>query len=119
MSRQTDDPENPELGADFFARARRGLDHVPGPMRTTLLGEQAHRRGRGPQRAPTKQLVSLRLDPDVVAAYRSTGPGWQGRINAVLRTTVRTKPLPHVTHSVLETAPARRLAVGRKAAKKR
>jgi uncharacterized DUF497 family protein len=34
MSKRTDDPENPELGVDFFARAQRGLDHVPGPMQT-------------------------------------------------------------------------------------
>ena len=39
MSKHTDDPENPELGADFFARARHGLDHVPGPMRTALRDE--------------------------------------------------------------------------------
>ena len=47
---------------------------------------QKRRRGeRGPQKAPTKQLVSLRLDPDVLAHFRETGPGWQGRINAALR----------------------------------
>src|SRR6185503_8382722 len=33
MSKQTDDPDNPELGADFFARAQHGLDRVPSPMR--------------------------------------------------------------------------------------
>lgn len=31
-----------------------------------------------------KQLVSLRLDADVLAAYRAAGPGWQSRMNAVL-----------------------------------
>lgn len=40
---------------------------------------------RGPQKAPTKQLVSLRIDPDVLEHFRGTGPGWQGRINAALR----------------------------------
>jgi len=29
--------------------------------------------------------VSLRLDPDVLAHFRGTGPGWQSRINAALR----------------------------------
>ena len=120
MSKHTDDPENPELGADFFARAQRGLDHVPRPMRTALLDEQSRRRGRGPQRTPTKKLVSLRLDPDVVIAYRNTGRGWQGRINAVLRKTVRTTPTPHVTGSLKEGAAATgRHAIARKAAKKR
>ena len=42
---------------------------------------------RGPQKTPTKQQVTLRLDRDVVERFRSTGPGWQGRINDALRKT--------------------------------
>ncbi len=46
----------------------------------------ARRRGeRGPQKAPTKQQVTLRLDRDVVERFRATGPGWQGRINEALK----------------------------------
>lgn len=41
-------------------------------------------RGRPRLRAP-KRLVSLRLDLDVLARFRATGPGWQSRINEVLR----------------------------------
>jgi uncharacterized protein (DUF4415 family) len=29
--------------------------------------------------------VSLRLDPDVIEAFRAGGSGWQSRINAALR----------------------------------
>ena len=120
MSKHTDDPENPELGTDFFTRARRGLDHVPGPMRAALRDEQTRRRGRGPQRTPTKKLVSLRLDPDIVIAYRNTGRGWQGRINAVLKKTVRTEPTPHLAGTVVEAPAARgRHVTVRKTAKKR
>ena len=120
MSKHTNDPDNPELGSDFFARAQRGLEHVPGPMRTALLDEQTRRRGRGPQRTPTKKLVSLRLDPDVVTAYRNTGRGWQGRINAVLKRAVRMKPIPHIVSAGVETAASagRRLSA-KKASKKR
>jgi len=32
--------------------------------------------------------VTLRMDPDVLAAWRATGRGWQTRINAVLREAV-------------------------------
>lgn len=39
---------------------------------------------RGPQKAPTKERVGLRLDHDVVEYFRKTGPGWQTRINEVL-----------------------------------
>jgi|AraplaMF_Cvi_mMS_1032046.scaffolds.fasta_scaffold11175_4 uncharacterized protein (DUF4415 family) len=45
----------------------------------------AVRRYRGQQKAPTKQMVTLRLDPDVVEAFRATGAGWQGRMNDALR----------------------------------
>lgn len=58
------DPDNPELDDDFFSQAKRG---------------------RGPQKTPTKRLVSLRLDPEVVERFRATGPGWQGRMNEALR----------------------------------
>jgi uncharacterized protein (DUF4415 family) len=43
------------------------------------------RRGRGPQKAPTKTLVSLRLSPDVLDKFKADGPGWQSRIDAALR----------------------------------
>ena len=47
----------------------------------------ARRRGRpaGSVASMTKEPVKLRLDPDVVAALRATGDGWQTRINDMLR----------------------------------
>lgn len=33
-----------------------------------------------------KQLLSLRLDADIIAWFRAQGPGYQTRMNAVLRT---------------------------------
>ena len=44
----------------------------------------AQRRGR-PRKAAPKINQTLRLDVDVVDAYRRQGRGWQTRINAVLR----------------------------------
>jgi uncharacterized protein (DUF4415 family) len=69
------DLDNPPLGA---GTARPAVDVQP---------DLVHRmRGqRGPQKAPTKQLVSLRLDPDVLEHFRSTGEGWQSRMNEALR----------------------------------
>jgi uncharacterized protein (DUF4415 family) len=48
------------------------------------------RRGRpvGSVAAVTKSPVKLRLDPDVLAALRATGKGWQTRVNALLREAV-------------------------------
>jgi uncharacterized protein (DUF4415 family) len=42
-------------------------------------------RRRGPQRAPRKVPVSIRLSPDVAEALRATGQGWQRRADEVLR----------------------------------
>jgi uncharacterized protein (DUF4415 family) len=53
-------------------------------------GDTLIRRGRPPKAAP-KQAIKLRLDPDVLAYFRSTGPGWQTRINAMLRRAAKVK----------------------------
>jgi uncharacterized protein (DUF4415 family) len=43
------------------------------------------RRGRPPS-DKSKVLLTLRLDPEVIAKFKSTGPGWQSLMNACLRT---------------------------------
>jgi uncharacterized protein (DUF4415 family) len=44
------------------------------------------KRGRGrPAKADRKVNQTLRLDADVLEAYRREGRGWQSRINRVLR----------------------------------
>ena len=41
---------------------------------------------RAPSHPPgTREMVSLRLDRDVLDAFQEDGPGWQDRINAALR----------------------------------
>lgn len=41
---------------------------------------------RGPKPSgKAKALLTLRLDPDIIEAFRATGPGWQARINDTLR----------------------------------
>jgi len=37
----------------------------------------------------TKELVSLKIDSDVLAHFQADGPGWQERINNILRTAMR------------------------------
>ena len=47
------------------------------------------RRVRGrPRSAATREMLSLRVDRDVLAALRASGPGWQTRVNALLRKAV-------------------------------
>src|SRR5260364_177394 len=45
---------------------------------------------RGAQKAPTKKLVSVRFDLDVLETFRASGPGWQTRINAALADWLKT-----------------------------
>lgn len=78
------DPDNPPLGKKFWRKAQPAYEVHPELV-------EGHRPGRGPQRAPTKRLVSLRLDPDVIEHFRATGPGWQSRINAALRRAAKLK----------------------------
>jgi uncharacterized protein (DUF4415 family) len=40
---------------------------------------------RGLKPVPSKELISLRIDQDVIEWFRAQGPGYQTRINAVLR----------------------------------
>lgn len=36
----------------------------------------------------TKELVSIKIDSDIIAHFQADGPGWQDRINATLRRAV-------------------------------
>lgn len=38
-----------------------------------------------PKAAVTKQAISIRLSPEVVAYFKSTGRGWQTRLDEVLK----------------------------------
>lgn len=42
-------------------------------------------RQRGAQRSPVKQLVSVRYSPEVLAYFKSEGPGWQTRMDEALK----------------------------------
>jgi uncharacterized protein (DUF4415 family) len=71
--------DNPELTEADFKRARPGHEVFPG-----LAEAVARRRGR-PKSGSPKVQINLRIDPDVLDAYRAGGAGWQTRMNAVLR----------------------------------
>ena len=43
------------------------------------------RKGRGPNKAPTKKLVTIRLSGSVIEKYKSGGAGWQSRIDSDLK----------------------------------
>jgi uncharacterized protein (DUF4415 family) len=67
------------------ATSRRRIDPDNPPWSEEMLGPPVVRRSRGPQKAPTKVLTTIRLDADVVAFFRAQGSGYQVRINEALR----------------------------------
>jgi uncharacterized protein (DUF4415 family) len=48
-------------------------------------------RVRGPNKRPRKEQVAIRYSPDVLAAFRATGRGWQTRMNDALREWLKTQ----------------------------
>lgn len=79
---QGEDPENPEWTTGDLARARPASE-IHGHSVTQSL---VRKRGRPPKaEGERKKQVTLRLSPDVLTAARKTGPGWQARVDQVLR----------------------------------
>jgi len=76
--------DSPELTKEDFAKARPFAEALP------ELAESIRKR-RGPNKAPTKRLVSLRLSPEVIEHFKSQGPGWQSRIDQTLRKAAKIK----------------------------
>lgn len=77
------DPEDgPRLTRDLAERAEWAIGgRVIRPATGTVT-----KRGRPPKpEEERKELVSLRLSPDVVRWFRASGAGWQSRIDALLR----------------------------------
>jgi uncharacterized protein (DUF4415 family) len=81
------DRDNPEWTERDFARA---VPHVGGTRVSMSEFRKAAAKAMGRPRSDNpKKSVSLRLDRDVVAHYRDSGPGWQTRINETLRRAAR------------------------------
>ncbi|HEY5214879.1 MAG TPA: BrnA antitoxin family protein [Acidobacteriaceae bacterium] len=75
--------ENPEWTRASFAKSMSFSELSEG------LQQALASRKRGGQKAPKKVPVSIRLSPDVVEAFRSTGAGWQARVDEILRTHIK------------------------------
>ena len=70
--------DNPKLTDEQISKAKPFDEALP-ELAASI------RRGRGPNKAPTKKLVSLRLSGQVIEKYKAGGPGWQSRIDQDLR----------------------------------
>ena len=83
------DNDNTEWTKQDMVRARPASEVLP-----KLFGTQAAKallkpRGRPPADV-VKDRITIRLSPDVTAAFRASGDGWQTRIDAALKDWLRT-----------------------------
>lgn len=75
------DGEVRELTADDFKKFKPLSEANP-----ALLSKIKRAVGeRGPQKAPKKVPISIRVSPEVAEYFRSEGKGWQSRIDNVLK----------------------------------
>lgn len=80
------DPDDaPELNSDFFSQGewRIGEQAVSAATGVRALGKAASLDNLPIENS--KQVLTVRFDSDVVEAFRSSGHGWQARMNAALK----------------------------------
>jgi len=77
------DDDNPEWTEADVARGR-PMSDFPALAATFPNGGKPRGRPKG-SATSEKSLVSLRLDNDVLERFRASGPGWQRRVNEILR----------------------------------
>jgi len=80
VARAESDDDNPPLTNDQLRRMRPAHKARP-----ELVARQLRRERRAPKSSTVKQQVTLRIDRDVLDKFRSSGEGWQHRINQALR----------------------------------
>jgi len=97
------DPDNPPLDEAFFRNARPAREVLPPALYAALTDNRkpveirhvtdaehaARRRGGRPKLPTPKVSTTIRLDAEVMNAFKAAGAGWQTRINTVLREAVQ------------------------------
>ena len=87
---KTKDPEMQEFEAallrsvDQALRGEYAAVHTPQQIAARKRGRPA-----GTVKTGAKVSTTIRFDPDLLAALKATGAGWQTRVNEVLREAVR------------------------------
>ncbi|MBP8645284.1 MAG: BrnA antitoxin family protein [Syntrophobacteraceae bacterium] len=78
------DKDNHERTEKDFQHTQPACEKIPELFEPQLAAEMLRSRGR-PKAGQTKTHVSIRLDADVLEAFKATARGWQTRINRALR----------------------------------
>lgn len=79
-------------GGDYIWNGK-GEEDRPLSREEMQKGVEAYRKKRGrPISATRKEQVSVRYSPEVLTYFRSTGDGWQTRMDAALQLLVKKRP---------------------------
>ena len=77
-------PPQPEIELIAEKTTEQRRDDYPVQLQIALMRRKPGR----PAAAVVRPMLSIRVDPDVAAALRASGKGWQTRVNALLRQAV-------------------------------
>ena len=86
----TADADARELDSEWFTKAKPASEALPQEIYVALVAKRP--RGR-PKADETKVFTAIRLDADLLEAFKATGKGWQTRVNAALRQYLSEHPL--------------------------
>jgi uncharacterized protein (DUF4415 family) len=87
------DGEVRELTADDFANARPASEALPEIFGAELAAEMLNPIKPGRPRSDTPKIFTgIRLDAEVLEAFKATGKGWQTRINNALKDWLKEHP---------------------------
>ncbi len=85
------DDDNPEWTTEDFAKARPASEVLPQIFGAKAAQEMLKPRGR-PRAAFPKERINIRLSHEVVEHFKSSGDGWQTRIDSALRQYITEHP---------------------------
>lgn len=81
--------DSPELPEGMLEKMRPAAETHPEIVEAYRQGQL---RRRGPQKVPTKILVSIRYSEEVLTYFRATGPHWQTRMDEALKAWIQDHP---------------------------
>ena len=89
LNPELSDNDNSEWNMQDMIRARPASEVLPELFEVQAAKAMLKPRGRPPAEV-VKDRITIRLSPDVTAAFRASGDGWQTRIDAALKDWLRT-----------------------------
>lgn len=85
------DADNPIWTSETYKKSRPAREVLPQIFGTQISKELLKPRGR-PRLETPKERINIRLSYEVIQHFKSSGVGWQTRIDAALREFIQSKP---------------------------